>query len=294
MRGIILAGGKGTRLHPLTLAISKQLLPVYDKPMIYYPLSMLMLAGIKEILIISTPEDLPAFKRLLKSGEQWGIKFQYIEQIEPRGLVDAFIIGRNFIGDESVCLILGDNIFFGTGLPQMLRNAAQLKTGAVVFAYPVRDPERYGVIEFDKDYRVLSIEEKPVEPKSNYAVPGIYFYDNNVVNMAKDLAPSERGELEITDLNREYLKKSELKVEVLGRGVAWLDAGTHESLLQASSFIETVEERQGLMVACPEEIAYRMGYIDGARLMELAREMPENSYGRYLLDFLDENHIEII
>ena len=294
MRGIILAGGKGTRLHPLTLAISKQLLPVYDKPMIYYPLSMLMLAGIKEILIISTPEDLPAFKRLLKSGEQWGIKFQYIEQIEPRGLVDAFIIGRNFIGDESVCLILGDNIFFGTGLPQMLRNAAQLKTGAVVFAYPVRDPERYGVIEFDKDYRVLSIEEKPVEPKSNYAVPGIYFYDNVVVNIAKDLAPSERGELEITDLNREYLKKFELKVEVLGRGVAWLDAGTHESLLQASSFIETVEERQGLMVACPEEIAYRMGYIDGARLMELAREMPENSYGRYLLDFLDENHIEII
>ena len=293
MRGIILAGGKGTRLHPLTLAISKQLLPVYDKPMIYYPLSMLMLAGIKEILIISTPEDLPAFKRLLKSGEQWGIKFQYIEQIEPRGLVDAFIIGRDFIGDESVCLILGDNIFFGTGLPQMLRNAAQLKTGAVVFAYPVRDPERYGVIEFDKDYRVLSIEEKPVEPKSNYAVPGIYFYDNNVVNMAKDLAPSERGELEITDLNREYLKKFELKVEVLGRGVAWLDAGTHESLLQASSFIETVEERQGLMVACPEEIAYRMGYIDGAKLMELAREMPENSYGRYLLDFLDENHIEI-
>ena len=290
MRGIILAGGRGTRLHPLTIAISKQLLPIYDKPMVYYPLSMLLLAGIKEILIISTPEDLPAFKRLLKSGEQWGVEFSYLEQPEPRGLVDAFIVGREFIGDESVCLILGDNIFFGTGLPDMLRKAAKLQSGAVVFAYSVRDPERYGVVEFDKDYKVLSIEEKPKDPKSNYAVPGIYFYDNDVINIAENLRPSERGELEITDLNREYLRQSKLMVEVLGRGVAWLDAGTHESLLQASSFIETVEERQGLMVACPEEIAFRMGYIDEEKLLNLAKEMPDNSYGKYLLDFLKENH----
>ena len=291
MRGIILAGGKGTRLHPLTIAISKQLLPVYDKPMIYYPLSMLMLAGITEILVISTPEDLPSFQRLLGDGEQWGLRFSYTEQAEPRGLADAFIIGKEFIGEESVCLILGDNIFFGTGLPAMLSKAAKLDSGAVVFAYPVRDPERYGVVEFDKDYKVLSIEEKPSNPKSNYAVPGIYFYDNEVVSLAQQMVPSERGELEITDLNREYLHQSKLMVEVLGRGVAWLDAGTHESLLQASSFIETVEERQGLMVACPEEIAYRMGYISGAQLLKLAMDMPENSYGKYLIDFLNENHI---
>lgn len=290
MKGIILAGGLGTRLYPLTLGISKQLLPVYDKPMIYYPLSMLMLARIRDILVISMPEDLPAFKRLLGDGRQWGLKFSYAEQAVPRGLADAFNIGREFIGDDSVCLILGDNIFFGTGLPDILRSAANLESGAVIFAYPVRDPDRYGVVEFDSEFRVLSIEEKPKKPRSNYAIPGIYFYDNSVLEIARTLQPSTRGELEITDVNRIYLQRGQLRVEVLGRGVAWLDAGTHESLLQASSFVQAVEERQGLMIACPEEIAYRMGFIDGGQLRLLAEKMANNRYGQYLLDFLDEEN----
>lgn len=290
MKGIILAGGLGTRLYPLTLGVSKQLLPVYDKPMIYYPLSMLMLARIRDILVISMPEDLPAFRRLLGDGGQWGLKFSYAEQAVPRGLADAFNIGREFVGDDSVCLILGDNIFFGTGLPDILRSAASLESGAVIFAYPVRDPDRYGVVEFDSEFRVLSIEEKPKKPRSNYAIPGIYFYDNSVLEISRTLQPSARGELEITDVNRIYLQRGQLRVEVLGRGVAWLDAGTHESLLQASSFVQAVEERQGLMIACPEEIAYRMGFIDGGQLRFLAEKMANNRYGQYLLDFLDEEN----
>ena len=262
MKGIILAGGRGTRLNPLTLAISKQLLPVYDKPMIYYPLSMLMLAGIRQILVISTPEDLPAFRRLLGDGARWGLRFEYAEQTEPRGLADAFLVGRQFISGSPVCLILGDNIFFGSGLADQLRTAAALDRGALVFAYSVRDPQRYGVIEFDADGRAISLEEKPSRPLSNYAVPGLYFYDEHVVQFAEALEPSPRGELEITDLNRSYMERSQLKVIPLGRGLAWLDAGTHELLLQAANFVQTVEERQGLMISCPEEIAYRMGYID--------------------------------
>ncbi len=289
MKGIILAGGRGTRLYPLTLAFSKQLLPVYDKPMIYYPLSMVMLAGIREILIITTPEDVVLFERLLGDGSQWGIKFQYAVQTEPRGLADAFIIGNDFIGNDSVCLMLGDNIFFGTGLPDMLRSAAALKDGGVIFAYPVRDPRPYGVVEFDADYRVISLEEKPQNPRSNYAVPGIYFYDNCVVEYARQIKPSARGELEITDLNQIYLRRGELRVEVLGRGVAWLDAGTHESLLRAASFIETVEERQGLMIACLEEIAFRMGYISREQALTMAERMAHNGYGQYLLSILDED-----
>lgn len=288
MKGIILAGGYGKRLYPLTLAISKQLLPVYDKPMIYYPLSMLMLSNIREILIISTPEDMPAFQRLLENGHQWGLDIRYAVQSEPRGLADAFIVGADFIKDDSVCLLLGDNIFFGTGLPDVLRSAANLDEGAVIFAYPVKDPERYGVVEFDGTYKVVSLEEKPRNPKSNYAVPGMYFYDNSVVGVARELKPSKRGELEITDLNRVYLDRGQLKVEVLGRGVAWLDAGTHESLLQASSFVQAVEERQGLMIACPEEIAYRMGYLSAEELEVLARKMASNRYGQYLLDLIKE------
>ncbi len=282
MKGIILAGGRGTRLHPLTLAASKQLLPVYDKPMIYYPLSMLMLAGIREILVISTPEDLPVFRRLLGDGAQWGLGFTYAEQDQPRGLADAFRVGAKFIGSDSSCLILGDNIFFGQGLSNILQRSATLTKGARIFAYPVRDPERYGVVEFDDEGKVLSLEEKPVKPKSNYAVPGIYFYDSDVVELAANMKPSKRGELEITDLNRLYLDCGDLRVEALGRGVAWLDAGTHESLLQSANFVQAVQERQGLMISCPEEIAYNMGFIDKSQLLRLAENLKSNSYGQYL------------
>ena len=287
MKGIILAGGKGTRLHPLTIGISKQLLPVYDKPMVYYPLSMLMLAGIRDILVISTPNALPAFRDLLGDGTQWGIKFSYTEQEQPRGLADAFLLGKEFINHEPVCLILGDNIFFGHGLPASLRSAAKLTRGALIFAYPVRDPERYGVVKFDENGMALSIEEKPTEPKSHYAVPGIYFYDSRVVEFAEQLTPSARGEIEITDLNCLYLEKNELQVEPLGRGVAWLDAGTHESLLQAAQFVQTLEERQGMMISCPEEIAYRLGFIDKEALIEQAN-MINNQYGAYLLRLAQE------
>jgi glucose-1-phosphate thymidylyltransferase len=288
MKGIILAGGRGTRLYPLTIGISKQLLPVYDKPMVYYPLSMLMLAGIREILIISTPEALPAFQALLGSGSQWGLSFAYREQAEPRGLADAFLVGKEFIAGEPVCLILGDNIFFGQGLPDSLQRCANLTRGATIFAYPVRDPERYGVVEFDDQGKALSIEEKPSNPRSNYAVPGIYFYDNKVVSYAESLQPSSREELEITDLNCLYLEGGDLQVEVLGRGIAWLDAGTHESLLQAASFVQAVEERQGMMISCPEEIAFRMGYIEKKQLRYMASRI-NNHYGDYLVSLLEEN-----
>lgn len=287
MKGIILAGGKGTRLYPLTMAISKQLLPVYDKPMIYYPLSMLMLAGIREILLITTPEDSEQYKRLLGDGSKLGMSFEYATQAVPRGLADAFLVGKEFIGDDKVCLILGDNIFFGHGLPQVLRSAAEQEIGAVVFAYPVKDPERYGVVEFDENGKAISLEEKPLKPRSNYAVPGIYFYDNRVVRYAEELEPSPRGEIEITDINRRYLNDGELSVKVLGRGVAWLDAGTHESLLQASMFVQAVEDRQGMMISCIEEIAYRMGYIDEECLRNCAEPLTSNEYGQYLLRFLD-------
>ena len=288
MKGIILAGGKGTRLHPITLAVSKQLLPVYDKPMIYYPLSMLMLAGMREILVISTPEDLPLFRRLLGSGQQWGIQFNYAEQAEPRGLADAFIVGEQFVGENPACLILGDNIFFGQGLPGQLRQAAQLKEGGIVFAYPVRDPQRYGVVEFDDRGRAISLEEKPAKPRSNFVVPGLYFYDRRVVSFAKALKPSARGEIEITDLNKVYLEMGQLQVQQLGRGIAWLDAGKHESLLQAANFIQAVQERQGIMISCPEEIAYRMGYIDAGQVRHLALAT-NNQYGAYLLRLLEED-----
>lgn len=283
MKGIILAGGKGTRLYPLTMSISKQLLPVYDKPMVYYPLSMLMLAGIREILVISTPEALPLFEELLKDGQQWGLNVSYKAQAEPRGLADAFIVGRDFIGTDPVALILGDNIFYGHGMPESLRRAAGLTEGGLIFAYSVRDPERYGVIEFDENGLALSIEEKPRQPRSNYAVPGLYFYDNQVVDIAANLEPSPRGEIEITDINRIYLERRQLHVEILGRGTAWLDAGTHASLLQSAQFVHAIQERQGMMISCPEEIAYRLGYISLEELNILANAMhPDNEYGLYL------------
>jgi len=289
MKGLILAGGRGTRLYPLTIGVSKQLLPVYDKPMIYYPLSMLMLAGIREILVISSPEDLPQFRRLLGDGTRWGVHFEYAEQSEPRGLADAFLVGREFIGRSNVCLVLGDNLLYGTGLWDLLRQAAALQHGAHIFAYPVRNPQEYGVVEFDAQGRVLSLEEKPAHPRSHYAVPGLYFYDKHAVEIAAGLKPSPRGELEITDLNRVYLARGALTVQPLGRGIAWLDAGTHETLLQASTFVQTIEERQGLMIGCPEEVAFRMGFIDRQQLEALGSALAQNGYGKYLLSLATEN-----
>ncbi len=285
MKGIILAGGSGTRLHPVTLAVSKQLLPIYDKPMIYYPLSVLMLAGIKDILIISTPYDLPLFERLLGDGKNLGCNFQYAVQEIPNGLAQAFVIGADFIGDDDVALILGDNIFYGSDLEKRLKKASNPK-GGVVFAYHVNDPERYGVVEFDDNNNVISIEEKPDKPKSNYAVPGIYFYDNSVINIAKNLKPSARGEYEITDVNKEYLKQNKLRVGVFGRGTAWLDTGTFNSLIQAQQFVQVIEERQGLKIGCIEEVAYRKGFIDANQLKEVAKPLLKSGYGEYLLSII--------
>lgn len=288
MKGIILAGGSGSRLYPLTLGVSKQMLPVYDKPMIYYPLSVLMAAGIREILLISTPDDLPIFRRILGDGSHLGLSFSYAEQPRPEGLAQAFIIGESFIGQDPVCLMLGDNIFYGPGLSKILRRAVQLTRGGLIFGYLVRDPERYGVVEFDSEGKVTGIVEKPKNPKSQYAVPGLYFYDNDVVNIARELKPSYRGELEITDVNLAYLKRNDLRVELLGRGFAWLDTGTHEALQQAASYVQAIQERQGLKVACLEEIAFRLGYIDGEQLKNLASKYLKNDYGQYLMEIARE------
>jgi glucose-1-phosphate thymidylyltransferase len=289
MKGIILAGGSGTRLYPLTLGTSKQLLPVYDKPLIYYPLSILMLAGIKDILIISTPQDLPRFKDVLGDGSELGLKFSYIVQPSPDGLAQAFILGADFIGSDSVCLVLGDNIIYGEGLSKVLKDCARLDKGGIVFGYPVKDPQRYGVVEFNAAGEVVSIEEKPQNPKSKYVIPGIYFYDNEVVEISKNLRPSPRGELEITDVNREYLRRGSLKVELLGRGYAWLDAGTHESLQQAGSFVQAIQDRQGFKIACIEEIAFSKGFIDVGQLKILAARFKKNDYGKYLDEIADES-----
>jgi glucose-1-phosphate thymidylyltransferase len=293
MKGIILAGGSGTRLYPLTGTISKQLLPIYDKPMIYYPLSVLMLAGIRDILVITTPEDMPLFQRLLHDGSQFGLKLSYAVQPSPEGLAQAFLIGEEFIGNEKTCLILGDNIFYGHGFGRELLKISEFEDGAIVFGYYVKDPERYGVVEFDRNFKAVSIEEKPKFPKSSYAVTGLYFYSNDVVKKAKSLKPSLRGELEITDLNRLYLEENRLKVKVLGRGMAWLDTGTHESLVQASNYIYTIESRQGLKISCPEEIAYKRGYIDKAQLLKLAKPLAKNQYGQYLQKLADDKIITI-
>jgi glucose-1-phosphate thymidylyltransferase len=292
MKGIVLAGGKGTRLDPVTRGVSKQLLPLYDKPMVYYPLSMLMLAGLRDIVVISTPEHLPLYQRLLGDGSQWGLTFDYVEQVEPRGLADAFLVAEDQIRGEPVCLILGDNVFYGHGLTRELQKAAELTHGGLIFGYPVRDPKRYGVVELDRQGKVLSIQEKPSHPKSNLAIPGIYFFDGQVSAIVRTLQPSARGELEITDVHKEYLDRGELRVQLLGRGMAWLDAGTHESMMQASSFIQAVQDRQGLMISCPEEIAFRMGFINQDQLRRVVDQLGDNQYRAYLETLLQGPHLD--